>query len=96
MSFDLERALAEIARNRANDDPLTRRTAALAAKMASGTRGDFAGVLDMETVGTAYVVAAASVVPLCSPDIPAAVIVNIIAMAGADLIEQARREGRRG
>lgn len=90
MTFDVENGLREIARARASGNELLRETATLADQVAAGMRGDFAGVLDMETCGKAFVIAAASVVPLCGPDIPAAVIANLIGMAGENLVREAR------
>jgi len=90
MTFDIENGLREIARARAVADPLMWETALLADKLVAGVRGDFEGVLDMEMCGKAFVIAAASVMPLCTPDIPAAVIVNLIGMAGERLVRQAR------
>lgn len=89
--YDIERALQEIARSRSRRDGVTRETKALAERIAAGFRGDFDGVLDLDTCGRALVIAAGSLVPLCGPDIPATVIVNMIAFAGESLVREEQR-----
>ena len=90
MTFDVERALREVANARRRDDQLTAETARIAELMVAGFRGDFGGVLDMETCGQALLIAAASLVPLCGPEIPGTVLANMIGFAGESLVRGAR------
>lgn len=90
--FDIENALAIVARTRVTADPITVETARLAEVIADGFRADFDATLDMETVGQALVVAAASVTNMAAAEIgmPAAVIVNMIGFTGESLVRAAR------
>lgn len=90
--FDIENALAIVARARATADPIMVETARLADVIADGFRADFDMTLDMETVGTALVVASASVTRLAAHEVgmPATVVVNMIGLAGENLVRTAR------
>lgn len=90
--FDIENALDVCARARATTDQIMVETARLAGMIADGFRGDFDATLDMETVGQALLVAAASVTRLAADEVgmPATVIVNMIGLAGENLVRTAR------
>ncbi|HYQ69651.1 hypothetical protein [Actinophytocola sp.] len=89
--FDIENGLTVCAEARAMDDPIMVETARLADKIADGFRADFDMTLDMETVGKALVVAAASVMDLAAGgQTPATVITNMIGLAGENLVRTAR------
>lgn len=92
MTYDIEQAIRQAARARGNRDDLTRETSTIADRMADGFRGDFGDTLDMETCGKALVIAAGSLVPLCGPEIPGAVLANIVCLAGESLVRQARKD----
>ena len=90
MAYDLENGIREMARARSRDDALSVETMRLADLLVDGMRREFGSTLDMETCGKALVIAASSVVPLCDPDIPPAVIANMIGFAGERLVREAR------
>lgn len=89
MTFDVENALRIVAAAR-HGDPIAVETARLAEQVADGFRRDFGDTLDLETCGRALVIASASLVPLCSEEIPGAVLVNLVAMAGESLVRRER------
>lgn len=91
MTFDIDNALREIDQHRHVGGPLLVETTKLAEQIAAGFRRDFDGTLDLDTCGRALVIAAASLVPLCDPEIPGTVLVNMIGIAGAILVEGGAR-----
>jgi hypothetical protein len=88
--FDIEDGLREVARARANGDELMREIARLADLIADGFRRDFDTTMDMEQVGKALVVTSASLVPLNDPVIPPAALINMVGIAGENLVRTAR------
>jgi hypothetical protein len=93
--YDVEHALREIAKARAkaHTDVITAETAKLAGLVAEGFRREFDDELDMEATGMALVIAAASLPPVVTGEhaaVPGAVVMNLIAFAGEDLIRTAR------
>lgn len=88
--FDIENALREALRARVNGDDLMHAIARLADKLADGFRADFDTTMDMEMVGKALVVAGASLVPLADPMIPPAALINMVGLAGENLVRTAR------
>lgn len=88
--FDIERAIHEIFHHRFHGDELAAETGRLADKIADGFRADFDTSMDMEDVGKVLVIAAASLVPLATPDVPSPVLVNMIGMAGESLVRTVR------
>jgi hypothetical protein len=92
--YDVERGIHDLFHARLRD-PLLTETARLADKIADGFRADFDTTLDMETVGKALVIAAASVTPVAvDKSMPAAVIANLIGFAGENLVRTARVRAR--
>lgn len=89
--YDLERGLAEVARSRADAGELGQAAARMGDKLADGVRADFDTTLDIESVGAALVIAAASLLPLTDDrDIPSGVLVDVLAFAGEQLVRTAR------
>jgi len=87
--YDVDNALRVMQRCRAQrDDPLTQMSAAIGARLASHIARHFPnGTGD---AGTALIVAAASVGHL--QELPVPVVVNVIAFAGARLLEPANTD----
>lgn len=85
--FDIERAVAEVAQSRVRLDESTRVIASYGDALADGFRRDFGDSLDMQTVGSALMVAAASLGVLTDRGgtSPSA-LVDVLAMAGESLI----------
>jgi hypothetical protein len=90
VAYDLENGIREMARARSRNDALSKETMRLADQVVARMREEFGSTLDMETCGKAWVIAASSVVPLCGPEIPAAVVANLIGFAGEQLVREAR------
>lgn len=92
--YDVERGLREIAKARQTErsDFVLAETAKLAGLVADGFRREFDDELDMETVGKVLVIAATSLPPLVAGEtgIPGAVVMNLIAFAGEELVRTAR------
>jgi hypothetical protein len=92
--YDVERGLREIAAARLKErsDFLLAETAKLARLVADGFRREFDDELDMEHVGKVLVIAAASLPPLVAGEagVPGAVVMNLIAFAGEELVRAAR------
>lgn len=89
MTFDVENALQQVAASRTADS-LSAETARIAEHLVEGFRRDFGDTLDLEVCGMALVIAAASLVPMCTPEIPGTVLVNLVAMAGESLVRGER------
>lgn len=90
-AYDVEAALRHVAAARVNPDALTRTTMVLADDFTAGLRRDFGDKLDMETVGLALSIAASAVAPLTRHRVvPTAVLVNLLAFAGEDLVRTTR------
>lgn len=92
--YDVDKALALLARHRRRNDPLTRQTVLIADKLASHMARHFTSE-QADTAGRALVIVAGSVQVLAqtSDDLTAQVNCNVIAHAGHRLIldaEQAR------
>ena len=88
--YDEEAGLREIARARLKRDGLTRAQVQLADNLAEGMLRHFSAE-EVETAGRALLIAAASAVRLVnSPDIPPAVIVNILGFAAARMVADGR------
>jgi len=87
--YDVDNALAEIAKARARRDELTRQQVAIADRLAIHLDRHFAAE-ELETAGRALVIGAASIAALANEDIPGAVMCNILAFGGARLILDGR------
>ncbi len=92
--YDVERGLREIAeaRRKERSDFVLAETAKLARVIADGFRREFDDELDMEHVGMALVIAAASLPPLVTGEtgLPGKAVMNLIAFAGEELVRTAR------
>lgn len=90
--YDIEQGLREMAAVRASRGDLALVLARVGDDIADGFRADFDTTLDMETVGKALVIAAASVTRLAADKrrVPATVVVNMIGLAGENLVRTAR------
>lgn len=89
--YDVERAIHEIRHNRGRGDALIAESGRMADKVADGFRCDFDSTMDMETVGKALVVAAASLIALTDPPASsAAVVLDVLAFAGENIVRTAR------
>lgn len=87
---DIEKCVHVLNRARRRPDPVTQHTALLADEVAAKMRAEFGDTLDMETCGKALVIAASAVVPLCAPDVPSALVANLIGFFGENLVREAR------
>ena len=87
--YDVDRAMREIARARRKRDELTRQQGAIADNLATHLDRHFSAE-ELETAGRALLIGAASVAALVSPDIPPAVIANVLAFAGDRLVRDGR------
>lgn len=95
MTYDVERGIHELFHARLRRDLLLAEAAQLGDTIADGFRADFDTTLDMETVGMALVIAAASVTPVAvEKNMPAQVIANLIGFAGENLVRTARVRAR--
>lgn len=95
--YDVERGIHELFWARARGDLLMTETARIADKIADGFRADFDTTLDMEMVGKALVIVAASVSPFANDrEMPPAVIANMIGLAGENLVRTARVRAAEG
>ena len=90
MTFDVEAGIHQINQSRHRNDQLTVAQVALADRVATKFREEFGSTLDMETCGKAMVIAASAAAPLCREEIPGTAIANIIALAGEQLVREAR------
>lgn len=90
MSFDIELGIHTVNQSRRRPDALTQHTIHMADDAAANMRAEFGDSLDMEMCGKAWLIIAAAVIPLCDPEIPGAVLANLIAFAGENLIRTAR------
>lgn len=93
--YDLDDALLQLAKARRLRDPVTRSAAELADDMAHHMAAHF-GPEEIETVGRALVLAAASIGGLAqrAPEIQSAVLVNVVAFAGQRLVVDGREADR--
>jgi len=96
MPVDIEKCVHVLNQARRQPDEVTQHTALLADQVAVKMREEFGDTLDMETCGKALVIAASAVVPLCTPDVPAALVANLIGFLGEDLVRNARTTGSGG
>lgn len=87
---DLDQILASVAEQRADADSLTRALATLGDALADGIRGSAFESLDMETVGTALVIAATSLAPWMDRDVSPAMLLRALVLGGENLIRTAR------
>ena len=87
--YDEERGLRELARHRLKRDALTLSQVAVADNLAVNIGRHFSGD-EIETVGRALLVGAASAATLANDGIPAEVIVNVLGFAAARMISDGR------
>ena len=89
--YDVEHALAEVARNRKRRDDLTRAQVGIGDGLALHLDRHFAAE-ELETAGRALLIGAASVAALAGEGVPGEVLCNVLAFAGARLIRDGRTE----
>ena len=87
--YDEENGLRELARHRLKRDPVTRAQVIIADGLAENMQRHFSAE-EIETVGGALLVGAASCAILAQDQLPAATVVNILGFAGGRMVTDGR------